>query len=410
MQLPRTLKYVLIAGVITIILGLSAWYFFISAQQRAIEQQDAARGFGAPTQSFESPLGSTYENIVSNISSAFGGGAEETTATKAPRLVQVTASPVAGANFIGSGTSTHLRFVERSSGFVFDADPQTAELTRRTNTLIPIMHEALVVENDRLIVRGLDENGTIATFAAQIVSTSTSQDLQALVLTRLPDDIKTIAVHPEGEEVFYIGEGTQGAVGIRSAWDLSQQTPVFTSALAGWRASLLASGRIVLTQRPASGILGYAYAVVNERLSPLVYDIPGLTLLPHPTTTALLYGTSSGSDLSLSAQIDPSSSAVTLPIRTIADKCVWSPAENAVAFCAVPQSPIPDSFLDLWYRGKVHSADAWWRIDATAASVELVFSPNTSVDVENPVISKSGTHIAFMNAVDKSLWLLRIAE
>jgi len=410
MQLSRTLKNILIAGAIAIILGLAAWYFYITAQQRAIEQQDAARGFGTPTQSFESSLGSTYENLVSNISSTFDGGTEEKTATKAPQLAQVTASPVAGANFIGSGTSTRLRFVERSSGFVFDADPQTVELTRLTNTLVPIMHEALVVENDRLIVRGLDDNGAIATFTAQIVSTSTSADLQALVLTRLPNDIKTIAAHPGGEGVFYIGEGAQGAVGIRSSWDLSEQTPVFTSALAGWNAFWLANDRIVLVQRPASGILGYAYGITSGRLSPIAYDVPGLTLLPHPTTTALLYGASSGSSLSLSAQIDSSSSAVTLPIRTIADKCVWSPAESAVAFCAVPQSPTPSSFLDLWYRGETHTADAWWRIDAKAASVELVFSPNTSVDVENPVINKNGTHIAFMNAVDKSLWLLRIAE
>jgi len=77
----------------------------------------------------------------------------------------------------------------------------------------------------------------------------------------------------------------------------------------------------------------------------------------------------------------------------------------------VPQRPTPADFLDLWHRGEVHTADAWWRVDMSAGSTELLYSPgDIMLDVESPVIDDEGEYIAFMNAADKSLWLLRIKE
>jgi len=148
----------------------------------------------------------------------------------------------------------------------------------------------------------------------------------------------------------------------------------------------------------------------NGAFVPLLRAIPGLTLLPHPSSRALLYGASGGT-LTLFARTSATSTSGSLPIRTTADKCVWDPKQQFIAYCAVPQSLPAPSFLDRWYRGEVHTADAWWRVDAGAASAELLFSPGNAVlDVERPVIDNSGNYIAFVNAVDKSLWLLRIEE
>jgi hypothetical protein len=121
---------------------------------------------------------------------------------------------------------------------------------------------------------------------------------------------------------------------------------------------------------------------------------------------------------------------VSLPIKTISEKCVWAPsnapqsgapgghsvAQNViagkelVAYCAVPVSPVSGTYLRDWYRGAVHSEDSWWKVDVSAGTVERIFSPdaNLSLDVENPSIDGNGSYIAFMNAADKSLWMLRI--
>ena len=47
----------------------------------------------------------------------------------------------------------------------------------------------------------------------------------------------------------------------------------------------------------------------------------------------------------------------------------------------------------------------------SAGSTKLLYAPgDIMLDVENPAIDDAGAYIAFMNAADKSLWLLRIKE
>ena len=67
--------------------------------------------------------------------------------------------------------------------------------------------------------------------------------------------------------------------------------------------------------------------------------------------------------------------------------------------------------MEEWYRGALHTSDAWWKIDVSAGTAQTLYTPDsgTSFDAEHPVIDESGGYIAFTNAADKSLWMLRIA-
>ena len=161
MRSTSVIRYLSVAVIVIILAALSAWYFFIRAKQAAIEQADAGRGAGLSTQPPASPSGSTYENIVSSLSSVFTGGEINENTKEVPRLAQVNKSPTAGAGFVGSSTSTRLRFVERGTGFIFDIAPETLALERLTNVLVPRTYEALVAENDHLIMRGIEEDGHI---------------------------------------------------------------------------------------------------------------------------------------------------------------------------------------------------------------------------------------------------------
>lgn len=421
MKTLLNIRYALIGLIVLILVAFGGWYFFIQAKQAEVASIDAARGAGlAP--SFASKVGSTYENIVSSLAASLtserasqGGGA-------APQLSQVNKTPTAGAGFVTSGlsdqgTSTSLRFVERSTGYVFDVDLATRTLKRVTGTLLPRTYEALVAGNGRMIMRGIDENDAVATIAASVTMSTTSaavgttgDTLMQLAQTPLSHGTRSIVMSPSGEEIFYIAEGAEGGVGIKATWDGEKPKQVFSSAIVGWQAYWLSGDRIVLMQKPSDGVTGYAYELGKDgALAPLALGA-GLTVLPHPTSTALIYGTSAGG-LSLFVRVSKDTSDAPLPIRTIADKCVWSSAENNIAYCAVPQGAPPSGFLDRWHRGETHTADAWWRVDASAASAEIVLSPgNASFDVERPIIDESGRYIAFMNATDKSLWLLRIEK
>jgi hypothetical protein len=405
------LRYVLIATVALILIGLGWWYFFLNAKEESVHNADAGRGAGLNAPSFGSAIGSTYENILSSLANLAGPAAESGKGAL-PRLSQISKTPAAGMGFTGGGTSTMLRFVERSTGYVLEAAPETGVVTRLTNTLIPRVYEAKVGRNGNILDRFID-GGTAATILG-VVPPASSASSTSLVLMqkRLPDGIQSIAFSPNGKEIFYIAISADGgALGMRANADGTNPKQLFSTPVSGWQVDWLSDGRLILVQNASDGVQGYAYELAKDgSFSPLIPPAPGLTVLPRPSSSALIFGSSSGSSLTLSAQLDKKSSISELPLRTVADKCVWSPSEQFTVFCAVPQRPAPANFLDLWHRGEAHTADAWWRVDMSAGSTELLYSPGDIIlDVENPMIDGSGEYIAFMNAADKSLWLLRVS-
>ena len=415
----RTLIEYLLAVVIVLILGgLFGWYFFLRTQSQSTTSQDAARGYNA-----NAPFGSLNGSTSVNAGNTAAGGT--VSANRPPQLWQVDKTPVAGMAFVSDGTSTQLEYVERSSGYVFEADPQTGANTRLTNTLMPKIYEAQITANGRVIERSLDETGNITTFVGS-VSTSTSagsdatSTVGALTGLYLAKNIMHISADPNSSQLFYLVAGAGGVSGVmdQSASD-GKQKQIFTSILPDWRTTWLSDGRIILTQAAAYGVPGYAYQLKSDgTLVPLLRGIAGLTVSPR-SSGALIFGASGNNAIALFAQL-PGASAVQLPIRTIADKCVWAPVSSAtasstsdtIAYCAVPQVSPTGNFLDNWYQGALHTADAFWEVDASAGTAELIFTPGvqTPLDVENTTMDAGGNYIAFENGADESLWVLRLAK
>jgi hypothetical protein len=300
---------------------------------------------------------------------------------------------------------------------VFQADPQTSAIERLTNTLTPKIYQALFTGGGHVIERSIGDSGAITTFAGSF-STSTSSAsnadtaVGALSGSYLQTGIRSMAADPRSDQIFSIVETANGASGVRSQWDGSKAKTLFTSPLVQWNTYWISDGRIILLQAPADGIAGYAYALgSNGTLKQLASGV-GLTVLPRASSTALLYGESGGGTLALFARVASSTTDVRLPIHTVADKCVWAPGVALIAYCAVPQVAPVGNFLDNWYRGAAHTADSWWRVDISAGTAQVFFTPdaNLSLDVEEPVIDQGGNYIAFLNGADQSLWILRLQK
>ena len=265
--------------------------------------------------------------------------------------------------------------------------------------------------------RSLDSNDVITTFSARIATSTqdaySTTTVAALSGSYLNPNIRALAINPTTNEVFSIEGALPTITGYRMQWDGSKRKSVFTTAVGGWRPMWLPDGRIILLTLPADGVLGYAYALESDgSLTSLVRALPGLTILPRSSSSAMLYGMSTGAGLSLFAQVDSKAAPAILPIRTVADKCVWAPGKDLVAYCAVPQEVLTGNFLDDWYKGIAHTADSWWRIDASAGKAELVYAPNPSLrlDASSPVMDARGEYIAFRNLRDGSLWVLRLKK
>jgi hypothetical protein len=265
--------------------------------------------------------------------------------------------------------------------------------------------------------RSVDQAGTIVTFAgviatsSAVTATSSPDTLQG---QELPQNVRSVAADPLSDTLYFTIAGPSGISLVSTNWAGQKEKQLFTSAITQWRLLADGDGSVILLQSPLDGIEGYAYRLQkNGALSPLA-QAPGLTLLPNASSSALIFGVSQGGALSLFSQSSASSSPERLSIQTIADKCAWGPGKSLIAYCGAPTQVASQQFLDDWYKGIVHTSDKFYEIDAQAASTTLLYDPagdtQIAIDVEDPMVDPSGQYIAFTNAADQSLWVLRIAH
>lgn len=404
------LKYVLIGLTVAMFVGLVAWYLFLHVKQGAITQTDAARGAGAPAP-VSGSFGSTYQNIIAGLSGSFtavSSAVQSTSTSTQPRLWHISITPAAGFGFmsVSASSSPKVRYVERSTGYVFDADADTRTIERVTNTLTPQVYDASVSVDGRIVERTL-ESGVITTIIGSTTQTDTG--LGVLATTPLARNISSISFSPNGKEIFGIVSSALGTVGIRSLSDGSKPKQIFSSGIAGWHTQWLNDGRIILIQNSSDNISGYAYELTSSGSLLLLASGSGLSVLPQSDSVRVVYGLSTQSGLSLYVRLRPDAPPVALPVKTVADKCVWL-QNGPTLFCAVPRVAVPSGFLDAWHRGEVHTSDQWWKIDVATGNAEALTLSDTPIDVQGPVIDAHSQYIIFRNAADQSLWGLRIAE
>ncbi|MDO8552488.1 MAG: hypothetical protein Q7S01_03065 [bacterium] len=429
------LHYAITITIILLVGGLAGWYYFLNKQKQAISTSDTGRGLDSPAPAFGGSTGSNYSNVSGTISD----GTPVNQAKAPPRIWQVTKTPVAGMGFVTSTSSAattsaaQLYFVERATGYILKADTETSLISRLTNKLFARTYEASFSSDGSVVLRSIDDRGNITSFAgdnplqsAATASTSptNSKELAGGPLSGkyLEPNIRMIVPMQKTRELLLlIPNAGGGSSVVLSSWNGIKQKTLFSSPLAGWKLFSLSDGRIFLSLLPSDDAAGYAFELKNGTLVPRLRNIPGLTFLPRTSSDAVLFGESSGR-LSLFSSAKEGAERVYLPLQTVADKCVWAPlnaplrrasGERLIAYCAVPQYVASSNFLMDWYRGALRTSDSWWRIDtATGEVTPLLETEETDkvFDVENPIIDSSGEQIAFMDAKDKSLWLLRITQ
>ncbi len=402
MNVQKFVQYLLIAILVIVLGALAGWYLFLHAQSIKNQALSTDLGLGAPA-----PFGTTqgtsggFSTMSASTSTGTGGSAQP------PQLWHVTTAPIAGFAFASSTDGMVVRYVERATGYVFEANLTTGTIVRLTNTLSPKIYEAQFAPPDRVAERSIDNGGNITTFAG-LYGVGTSS---ALTGTSFAANIEALAADPSSNNVFSLIDKGSGVVGVISGWDGSKPKQVFSSGVPGWRAWWLPDGRIVLEQNAADSVLGYSYVLRNGAQTPLIDPLPGLTAIPQSGSAALLYSTSQNGALSLYVRPAGSSTPLQLPLATLADKCAWAPNSPTV-YCGAPQTTPGADFLDAWYRGEAHSADAMWSIDTSSGKAAQIFAPSSSaaLDVDEPSVDGSGSYFGFINASDLSLWVLRLGR
>ncbi len=351
-----------------------------------------------------------------NISSSFGnqGNFDETgQGVNTQSLRKITANPVAGDIAIDDGNEIIVRYVEKETGNVFDAPSSSLEITRVTNTTIPrIANAVFMPDGESVLLRLLGEDReTEETFLAKIEGGEGAEgSVGALTGVFLPPNITSFSVSPSGSSIFYILPQKSGSEGIETTNGGNRTSKIFSHPLKEWGVSYVSNKALALTTKPSFAVFGFLY-LINTNSGDFIQTlggIRGLSTLVQPKSSKILYSESVVNDILLNVIDIETGKKLTLPLSTLAEKCIWSKQREDIAYCAVPKNIPRGNYPDDWYQGKVSFSDALWEINTDTEETTLLVDPENvareSIDMVKLSLSPDETLLTFINKKDSSLW------
>ena len=426
-------KKTIIIFIILIILALGGWVFISSRQQAPVGQDGTSGGFFSsffPFGTTDLPDGTGTDTGGGTGSGTTGGGGKPLADS---RLVQVsnkitaghialspTNTPVIPTYDINDNTGATeprpadtlpiVRFAERGTGYIYDANAEGQNLRKVAGTVIARTAQALFGNGgDSVILRYIkNDNQTVATFLGRIVPADEPSGTGELQGSFLPENISDVTLSNDGKNVLFLLPTAGGSAGMTMKIDGSGRKQIFTSSFSEWLTDWPSTGP-VLTSKAASGISGYAYLVNSAgNLSKILGGVNGLTTKMSPDGKFILYSVSGDSAVTLHVRRIQDGTTVDTGLRTLPEKCVWS-ASSLVAYCGATNVLEEGLYPDFWYQGLVHFTDSFWKIDpSTGTTSEQSDGEGNELDAMNLALSQNDEYLFFINKRDSSLWSLNL--
>lgn len=289
---------------------------------------------------------------------------------------------------------TEVRFIDRASGNVYAFVAGERTLTRISNRTLPgVQTASWVGDGSRAYVRFLaagEEGERVDTYALPA-------DGQGGFLLESNLDQALVAGTSTLVTVF---AGSTGSVGTIANADGTNQRTLFSSLLS----SLVVHptrGNLFGMTRPSAYIDGYAFEINRSTgvFSRILGPLRGLSVLPSPNGSRLLYSYTEGNTVRLRVLDTGSRTSTALPVGTMVEKCVWT-SDSTQVYCGVPLS-VQGVQPDFWYQGATRFSDRIWRIDMTERIASLVIDPNevggVVVDTAALAVDPVGDVLVFMD-------------
>lgn len=399
-----------------IILGLAGWYIISkkSGPQGGPEGSSSSGGFFGSL--FPSSGGNNGAPDNTGSGGAQGGNLQNQpggNALSGNGLRQLTTTPVAG--FMGTTTQDGyvIRYVDRTTGNVFEISNTGSK--RLTNTTIPAVYEALwSSDGGTVALRYLTEDDVIKTYIGHVVlsaSSTATAVIGSLEGDYLVDDIPYMTRNADDSALIYLVPAGTGVTVHQSPFDASKDKVLFNSPFSEWMLSTSLDGSVTATTRASGNADGFAYAVSKGgTFSKLLGPLRGLTTLVSPSGTAVLYSESDDNGVSTRLSDMENRLTLNLSINTLPEKCAWSLYDTAMLYCGVPKKFDDGTYPDAWYQGNVSFDDNIWEINTGTNEVRTIASPpaNTPADVTKPMVSADGSTLYFINKKDSTLWSLAL--
>lgn len=332
------------------------------------------------------------------------------------QLVQLTKNAVSGATFaiatMDDKTKIEVvRYLEKSTGNIYDVEPQGANPTRVSNaTIAKIFETYWSSDGERVLVRypemSQSSPGDIIKNFSVVSASSTSQGVF------FSSSITSLAPSPSENKIFYLAGFENQSTGIISSFDDKNKKQIFSTPFNGFSADWPNKNFISLNSAASASAGGFLYKlnVGDGSLENILANIRGLTSLWSPDGTKILYSESGFQNIKTNIYSLKDKTSSALPLITLPEKCVWSKIQDNTLYCAVPGSLAAADYPDDWYRGAVSFSDMIWKISAASGTTEALLPEKNNLDIDaiNLRLDNNENYLLFQNKKDGALWSLQI--
>ncbi|OGJ05278.1 hypothetical protein A2456_03700 [Candidatus Nomurabacteria bacterium RIFOXYC2_FULL_36_19] len=312
-----------------------------------------------------------------------------------------------------------LRYVEKTTGNIYQTFIDKIEERKFTTTLIPKVYDAYFGNRGgSVVMRYLKGNErTIETFLGTMPKELLGGDSGGNTEIKgsfLPDNIKDISISPDGSKMFYLFNSGDNMIGTILNFSTNKKVQIFDSPFTEWISQWPNSGTtgtIALSTKPSANVPGYMYKMseTGKNLTKILGDINGLTTQTSPNGKLVLY---SDNNLFLNVYDTNTMNSSILGIRTLPEKCVWGKLGDSI-YCAVPKSIEAGDYPDTWYQGEVSFSDQFWKIDIKTGNATILIDPlavekGEEVDGTKLTLDSGENYLFFVNKKDNFLWKLNL--
>jgi len=318
-------------------------------------------------------------------------------------LRKIAVGPVAGYTFYAQGTSTIVRYQDKSTGYIYDVNGNSTVAQNISSSLLLRTYTSQFADKDSLILSTVSTDlSEIRSLVGNITSSS------SLSMSFIEENMIGFTTSPDGVKAFYIIKTPSGSDWYTYDFTRKRKNKVYSSPLSEWRVMWPSKDTVYLFGKPSStaetGL--YSFDVDTSQLKPILL---GTGLVANMNAEGKGFISTYTRAGILSEFID-TKSVVRTPVFTpaLADKCAWYGTKNL--FCGTT-GVLKGNLPDLWYMGDVDFSDQLVSFNpATGISTPISLLGNGEVgeeiDVYRPMVSDNGQYIMFVNKHNGSLWLL----
>ena len=338
------------------------------------------------------------------------------------RARELATNPIAGFGVFGSGASTTIIAVDRSTGHVYRTDITSGTMSKLSNTTIVGIQEAYVGEskNAYYIILRYEGSAGVQTHIQTIkktVSVVTASSTNIGVGVFLSGPVVSIALSPKKDRYATVVKGNMGSIIYITDFATSKKRELFRSPLVEWNISWPSEDTIALETKGSYRVRGTLFLINAQTgtASRAIGNILGLTSLVNQGASQLIFAESRDKNgFNLFLHTIKTGDTTPLSFKVSPSSCLWSKRFANTLYCAVPDVATNIEYPDGLYRGEGSLETKLWKFNVKTGESDILWNPSLSGRARTEALqldlNTGETFLFYIDKISRTLWSLRLTD